>query len=115
MTFRSSYDENEVSEGKKAVIVISSGVPAVGYAKFEKKSASKGESVKVIVKTNADAKQLKMYSESGALAKSWNAEGNSEVRGTERIWEISYAFGGTGDRKVTFRATKDGSTMHLQG
>ncbi len=70
-------------------------------------AAVKGQEFGFTVVTNADAKYLMMYVESGKLFKTWEADkNNSKVSGTQRIWNISMAFNGVGARTLSFKAGK---------
>jgi len=108
VTFRTSADGDYKSAGVSAKVLLASGTPAVGQVLFSKQTAAKGETVTITVKTNSDATHLIMYSENGGKVKTWAAEGNSSVSGTVRVWKVTYAFGGTGSRTMTFKASRDG-------
>ena len=108
MTFKGSIDGAYTGTGMTASVLVASGAPAVGQVLFSSKTAAKGETVTITVKTNSDATQLAMYSEDGSKVKTWNADGNSGVSGSVRVWKVMYAFGGAGNRRITFRASRDG-------
>ena len=110
MTFKASADGSTVGTGKTAEVLVASGAPAVGQVYFSKSIAAQNETVTITVKTNSDATHLTMYSEGGAKVVTWAASGNSSVSGTVRVWTVSYAFGGTGNRTMTFKASRDGGT-----
>jgi len=110
MTFKTSVDGDYISAGVTAKVLIASGAPAVGQVYFNKSTAAKNETVTITVKTNSDATHLIMYSENGGKVKTWAASGNSSVSGTVRVWTLNYAFSGSGDRTMTFKASRDGGT-----
>ena len=112
LTFKTSVNDSTMGDGKSAKILIVDSVPAVSAAAFKESKAGRCWDATLVATTNADATQLKMYTEAGALTKTWTAsDSNSKVVGTERIWTVTHAFTGVGSRTMTFKATKDGSTM----
>ena len=62
------------------------------------------------MKTNSDAQYLIMCKEDGSEVTSWAASGNSTVSGNIRTWTVKYSFGGSGSRKMTFKAGVTKST-----
>lgn len=110
MTFRATRDKKTYGDGKSDTVLITSGNSiAVNSAKFGVAYAPKGTSITITVKTGADAKYLTMFNGSSKV-KTWAAADHSVISGTVRVWTVSYAFSGAGERTMTFKASKDNST-----
>lgn len=92
---------------RKPIEVIVKGAQ-VKSAAFNPDSATKGAAARAVVKTSSGAEYLHMYSEDGTLVKTWAAKDASTASGSERTWTVSYAFSGTGERKMKFCASLDG-------
>ncbi len=66
---------------------------------------AKGAEQEFTVITTSDLQNLILYAENGAsVVKKWTASGNSTVSNKMRTWKVKAAIGGTGDRKLVFRA-----------
>ena len=63
--------------------------------------------VTITATTPANGYYLALYSESGALVKSWSSSGNSTVSGDVRTWKVQYAFASAGSRRVTLKVSAD--------
>ncbi len=79
-------------------------------ATFTKVTAKVGEAVTITVKTGTNAKKLGLCAENGVIYGSWNAEGNSKIVGSERVWTVTYKFATAGNRNIGFKASEDGKT-----
>ena len=91
----------------KSVSVKVLAVPAVTSAVSSHASITAKNTLTFTVKTPANAYVLSLYSENGALVKSWNTS-YSTLSGSVRTWKMSYAFQGAGSRVVTLKASADG-------
>ena len=65
------------------------------------------EDVPFVVRTDARARFLHMFSEDMTFLQTWNAEEASYVEGTERIWNVAYRFGYSGANNVNFAVSYD--------
>ena len=111
MSLRCSQDGISVGDEMRADIVISSGAPSVGMAVFEKSEGVRGEELAITALTNANANELVMFAENGKQVKKWDADKYSVIVGSERVWNVTHAFSGTGTRTMTFKATNDGENF----
>ncbi len=76
-------------------------VPELTSVKFDVDSITVNENVGITAVTSTDAEKLCLYSGS-SLVKTWT-EGFTDS-GSSRTWKVTYAFSGTGERTVTFKA-----------
>ena len=70
--------------------------------RFDTAGAGVGQAVPIVAVTSTKAAKLVMYAENGAAAKTWTS-GYTDS-GKTRTWNVSYAFGGTGNRTMGFKA-----------
>ena len=111
LTFKGSVDGSKYGTGKSVSLTVTSGTDyAVTYASFAKSSVVKGNAVSITVKTGVDAKYLTMFSEDGIAVKTWAASTSSTISGTTRVWKLTFSFSDAGNRSLTFKATKNGTT-----
>ena len=108
VTLKASADGSHYGTGKSVSVKVLA-VPEVRSAAFSKATAKAGESVTIVVETPANAYNLHMFLESGALYRTWHSADYATKTENGVVWNIPYAFGGTGTRKLTFKASADGS------
>ena len=80
----------------------------VKYAAFSPATVKRGTTAYATVNTSYGARYLHMYSEDGALVKTWGDADYSTASGNTRTWKISYVFSNSGNRTMTFKASRDG-------
>ena len=122
LTFKASADGSNFGLGKSVTVrVQAAGLPEIFDWNQEWDRVFVKQSVGFTIITSVEAKYLSMYSESGSKVKTWNASGYSEVETDDyweedfgassvRVWYIDYAFSGSGNRTLTFKASADGSS-----
>ena len=108
MTAEVSADGVNFSEDRVEASVWVDPLPDVTEVSASTSTVTVGEPLDVYVITAWNARYLTLYSESGTPVKTWNCEENSEESEGELLWTVEYAFGGTGDRRVTLKTSIDG-------
>ena len=111
MTFKASWDEKTLSEGLSDSIIVLTGneaPPAVKSVEFSADRVLLGENVGITVKTPVHCYFIAMYS-GDSQVKKWYAADSSTVSGKTRIWELTYAFSGAGNRSIYFKSSVNGS------
>lgn len=106
VTFKASKDGAAMNSGKSVRVMVLA-VPAVTSAVSSHSSITAKNTLTFTVKTPSNAYVLSLYSENGALVRSWNTN-YSTLSGGVRTWKMSYAFQNAGDRKLTLKASADG-------
>ncbi len=110
LTVKASADGTNFTSALAVNEAVNPVVPVVNSAAFTQSTVQKGTAVGICVTTSSNAKKLALCSESGSVCKVWSADGNSTVSGNVRTWNVSYAFGGAGNRSIGFQASADSST-----
>ena len=108
LTFRASADGTHVSEGKSASVKVMT-VPDVTSASASTATVTVGNTLTFTATTPTNSRYLTLYAEGGTKVKTWNCDGNSTVSGNVCMWKVEYTFGGTGDRRITLKASADGT------
>ena len=100
LTFK-AYDANGVAAAEKQASITITAAPTLSSASFSKAKATVNQNITITAVTNTTASKLSMYS-GGSFVKSWT-DGYTDSNG-KRTWKITYAFVGTGDKTLTFKA-----------
>ncbi len=113
VTFKAADKDDTPFKASKAVsFTVNSATMGVISAEVKYDTVEKGQAEVFVVKTSKDAAVLRMCKEDGKTkVADWAASANSEVVGTERIWTVTYAFSGAGNREMTFKAGKTASSL----
>ena len=109
LTFKASADNSTYTAGKTASVTVNPAAPKVSYAEFSASSAPAGAYIGITVQTSSNATTLALCAENGGVCKTWSASGNSTVSGNVRTWNVSYSFGGAGNRSIGFKAAANGN------
>lgn len=112
MTFKASLDGSTVKNGVAAKVTVqTAGLPTVSSAAANRSVVPAGTFLTFTVKTSTNAKYLTLCSEGGAAVKTWTADSsNTADAGGVRTWTLQYAFTGTGNRSISFKASADGNS-----
>ena len=86
-------------------------VPAVYTVSMEETDLTAGDEVEITATTDPEARFLHMYSSDGKIIKRWTAKRCSTLSDGIRLWNVRYAFTGTGRHGVIFRASTDRKTV----
>ncbi len=103
--FSGSRDGNTWSSNYPVTVVVAAFPTAVREVVFAGSVLMNRETT-LRLTTTADAEYVAMYAENGDRVKVWNG-GYAEKDGL-RVWSVKYTFVTAGDRKLTFRASRDG-------
>ena len=108
LTFKASINGTNYGAGKDVSLTVKA-FPTVSSAAASSSKILKGTTVTFTVKTSTDAAYLAMYAETGSKVKAWNGSTYYTDSGSTRTWKVTYAIGSAGSRKLTFKASPNGT------
>ncbi len=105
-TVKATADGTVYGAGKSVSTVVEARAEVI-RASFDD-NPTVGIPVSITVVTTKAAKRICMCYETGGTSATWTS-GYTETEDS-RVWNVSYTFSGSGDRKLTFKASADGGS-----
>jgi len=110
ITLKVSPDGTNFGAGKSVTVNVLP-LPSIQMALFAEETVKRNEAMEIVVMSSTNAYFLHMYREDGVLVKTWKAADSSTVSGGLRVWTVSYAFAGDGERTMTFKTSADNKNV----